>query len=276
MEGYAYYNGKIGLCDEITIPLTDRLIYFGDGVYDVIAGHHKRLFLEDEHIERFFSNMEFLRIQPPGEKGEIKEIIHKLTKRSGYESYLVYVSASRNAPQRMHSFLCSDRTNLLIIIREFEMATSGALDLTVTEDNRYKFCNIKTTNLLPSVLASTLAEKKGCDEAVFVRDGIVTECSHSNIFIAKGDNLITHPATNLILSGIIRGFVIKNAAELGAEVIEKEFSIEDLYNADEVLVTSTTKLICEARTVDRIAVGGKNPSLVQRLKTYILNSYNEI
>ena len=77
MEGYAYYNGAIGLCDEITIPLTDRLIYFGDGVYDVIVGHDGKLFLEDEHIERFFSNMSILNIQPPGEKQEIKETIGK-------------------------------------------------------------------------------------------------------------------------------------------------------------------------------------------------------
>ena len=82
MEGYAYYNGKVGTYDEIAIPLTDRLIYFGDGVYDVIVGHHEKLFLEDEHIERFFSNMEFLRIQPPGEKAEIKETCFAKCKNS--------------------------------------------------------------------------------------------------------------------------------------------------------------------------------------------------
>lgn len=276
MEGYAYYNGAIGLCDEITIPLTDRLIYFGDGVYDVIVGHDGKLFLEDEHMERFFSNMSILNIHPPGERQEIKETIHKLIGHSGYRSYLVYVSASRNSPQRMHSYLRADGTNLLIIIREFVMGTDGELDLITTEDKRYKFCNIKTTNLLPSVLASTMAERRGCYEAIFIRDGIITECSHSNIFIAKGNRLITHPASNLILSGITRGFVIKNAADLGIEVVEKAFSIEDLYAADEVLVTSTTKLICEAKTVDGIAVGGRNPHLIEMLKTYILDSYMQI
>ena len=276
MEGYAYYNGKVRTCDEIAIPLTDRLIYFGDGVYDVIVGHHGNLFLEDEHIERFFSNMEFLRIQPPGKKAEIKEIIHKIIEYSGYESYLVYVSASRNAPQRMHSYLCSDRTNLLIIIREFKMVESGELKLITINDTRYEFCNIKTTNLLPSVIASTAADSKGCDEAIFIRDGKITECSHSNIFIAKGNRLITHPSSKWILSGIIRGFVIKNAAEIGVSVNEKAFTIEDLYAADEIFITSTTKLISEATSVNGITVGGKNPTLVKKLKSYLFESYNRI
>ena len=276
MEGYAYYNGKIGLCSEISIPLTDRLIYFADGVYDVIVGHHSTLFLEDEHMERFFANMLFLGIQPPLSKQKIKEAIHKLIDFSKYESYLIYVSASRNSHQRTHSYLHSNGTNLLITVKKFEMSCEDDVKLTIEEDMRYKYCNIKTTNLLPAVLAATKAECKGCDEAIFIRNETITECSHSNIFIANKDEIVTHPASAFILSGIIRGFIIKSAAELGIKAAERTFTVDELFSADEIFITSTTKLIRAVKSINGITVGNKNPALIRKIKNYALNSYNQI
>ena len=277
MEGYAYYNGKIGRCNDISIPLTDRVIYFGDAVYDVIIGHSGKTFLANDHIDRLFQGMAMLNIIPCFTKAELLILIHTMIDVSAYKSYLIYISCSRGADNRRHSHLDCSYTNLLITIKEFYPELSGdALKLITVDDGRYNYCNIKTVNLLPSVIASTQAEIAGCDEAIFVRDGLITECAHSNIFIIKDNILITHPESQYILSGIIRKYLIKIAADNNISVKERAFQSEELFDADEVIVTSTTKLVREAHTINNINVGGKNPALLSTIKNAMSHAYHNI
>lgn len=276
MEGYAYYNGTIGRCSDISIPLSDRLIYFGDGVYDVMIGHSGRLFLANDHIERLFSGIKALNICFSMKKEDILDIVYRLIKLSGYKSYLVYISVSRDADERRHSYIDCAIANLLVTIKEFSFSHNNALKLITVPDNRYGYCNIKTVNLLPSVMAATKAEAMGCDEAVFVKNGIVTECAHSNIFIIKDEKLITHPESCDILPGIIRKFIIKNAAVLGFLVAERGFTVDEIIDADEVVVTSTTKLAAIANSVNGIAVGGKSKYIANALIDALFKSYQNI
>lgn len=276
MEGYAYYNGKIGRCDDISIPLTDRIIYFGDGVYDVVIGHSGKLFLLNDHIDRLFFGMKSLNMVFTFTKEYLISLINKLIDISRYESYLVYISCSRSLDERKHSYLDCTSTNLLITIKEFIRQNNDTLKLIVTADNRYNYCNIKTTNLLPAIIAATAAEAEGCDEAVFIRDGIITECACSNIFIIEGNKLITHPESSLILSGITRKYLIKIAAEYNINIIERGFTLEELLNADEVIITSTTKLIKRAYSVNGYIVGGKNPKMFFKLSQAIEDSYKNM
>jgi D-alanine transaminase len=276
MEGYAYYNGKIGRCDDISIPLSDRLIYFGDGVYDVMIGHSGKLFLVDDHIERLFSGISALNIYFSMRKDDILDVVNRLIKLSEYKSYLVYISVSRDADERKHSYIDCTSANLLVTIKEFSFSYTNDLKLITMPDNRYGYCNIKTVNLLPSVMASTKAEAMGCDEAVFVRNGTITECAHSNIFIIKDEMLITHPESCHILPGIIRKFILKNAAVWGITAIEREFSADELIDADEVLVTSTTKLAKRAESINGIKVGGKNSEIANTLIDTLFDSYRNI
>lgn len=276
MEGYAYYNGKIGRCDDISIPLTDRLVYFGDGVYDVITGHSGKLFLAEYHLDRLFFGIKALDIIVDFTKRELLSLIEEMIAVSAYSSYLLYISISRSANERRHSSLNCTTSNLLIIIKEFQVCNHDGLNLITLDDNRYNYCNIKTVNLLPSVIAATEAEIAGCDEAIFIRGGIVTECAHSNIFILRNDRLITHPESTHILPGIIRKYLIKIAADCGVQTQEQRFTLSDLFDADEVIITSTTKLVKEAITINGNRVGGKNKYLLSMLKHTIEQSYQNI
>lgn len=276
MEGYAYYNGKIGRCNDISIPLTDRVIYFGDGIYEVIIGHSGRLFLADEHIERMFGGLEALNINADITKDKLLALIHNLIVLSGYGSYLVYICISRNADERRHSYLDSASANLLITIKEFVLEKTAPLNLITVNDERYNYCNIKTVNLLPAVIAATKAEAVGCDEAVFVKSGIITECSRSNLFIIKDGALVTHPESRLILPGITRKTLIKTAAELKISVIEKGVTVDEALNADEVIITGTTKLATEASAINGYPVGGKARDLLLLLKDALWRSYKNI
>ncbi len=107
------------------------------------------------------------------------------------------------------------------------------IKVTVEEDIRWKFCHIKSLNLLPNIMIKNKINEQGYQEAILVRDGVVTEGCHSNFFIVKNDKLITHPADHFILHGITRHYVITLAKELHIEVEEREFSLQEVYEADE-------------------------------------------
>ena len=132
------------------------------------------------------------------------------------------------------------------------------LKLISLEDNRYKLCHIKTLNLIPSVLASQRAAERGCDEAVLHRGSRVTECAHSNISMLKDGVLHTAPTDELILPGIARKHLIALAKENGVPVVEEPFSMVELMNADEAIVTSSSALCMGVESIDGIPVGGRD------------------
>ena len=127
-------------------------------------------------------------------------------------------------------------------------------------------CNIKTINLLPAVLANQKAEEAGCDETIFHRGDRVTECSHSNVHILKDGALKTAPCDNLILPGITRAHRIAQCREMGVPVIEEPFTLDELFDADEVFFSSSSALTCRfsrrlsVRTVSFAHIG-KNVSI---------------
>ena len=200
----AFYNGSFADEREIYIPLSDRCVYFGDGIYDACIGCGKRLFLFERHAERFFNNAKRLSIRCPYSADEIREIINTISE--GIKgTFFVYVQLSRRGGERAHTFDEDSYGNLLVTVKPAELpAQDTRLRLVTVPDVRYEMCDVKTLNLLPSVLAAQFARRSGADEAVFIRGKSVTECSHSNVHIVRDGRLITHPADNHILPGIER------------------------------------------------------------------------
>ena len=134
------------------------------------------------------------------------------------------------------------------------------------EDTRFLHCNIKTLNLLPNVMAAQKAKEAGCSEAVFVRDGYVTEGSHSNISLIKDGVFVTHPLDNLILPGTERNHMIRYCGELGIPVEERAFTLKEMAEAEEIIVSSTSHPSMRAMELDGKAVGMKNAELVKKLR----------
>ena len=262
----AYYNGQFCDYSDIRISLTDRCVFFGDGIYDAAIGKCGRIYLEDEHLDRFISNAKRLNIPLKKSKRELSRLIHETIDKNRFEQYFIYFQLSRYSEERTHSFEDSNDSNLLITVREHTLpAPNKKLKLTKADDIRYKMCDIKTLNLLPAVMASKRAELGGYDETVFVRDGIVTECAHSNVAIIKNEALYTHPTNNLILPGITRARMLFTCKSLGIPYKEIPFSFAELINADSILITSTTKLAVIADSVNGINVGNTNNSQARAL-----------
>ena len=148
------------------------------------------------------------------------------------------------------------------------------IQMITLEDTRFFHCNIKTLNLLPSVMAAEAAKQAGCEEAVFYRPGgRVTECAHSNISMIQDGKLVTAPADELILPGIARAHLIEACRRLGIEVQEKPYMLDELFEADEIIVTSSTKLIRRGNRIDGKEVGCRRPDLYEALRKQIIDEF---
>ena len=274
MMKLGYYNGKYGPLDEMTVPMNDRASWFGDGVYDAGPCRNYRIFALDEHIDRFFRSAAALEIEMPMDKAALKDTLNRLVREMDTGSLFVYYQVTRGTAQRRHAFP-DVKANLWITLTPAEVSDGTTpIHLITQEDTRFFHCDIKTLNLIPSVMASQRAEAAGCDEAVFYRPGgRVTECAHSNVHILKGGVLYTAPTDNLILPGIARAHLLRACRALDIPYREDWFTLEKLFDADEVIVTSSSHLCMRANEIDGRAVGMRDGETYERLRAYLMDEF---
>ena len=274
MERLGYYNGKYGPLEEMTVPMNDRASWFGDGVYDAGLCRNRRIFALDEHVDRFFRSAEAIRIAIPMSKAELKQTLNELVQKPDSGDLFVYYQVTRGTGIRKHAFPESPANLWITMIPARVSDGYKPIRLITQEDTRYFHCNIKTLNLIPSVMAAQRAEEAGCAEAVLYRPGgRVTECAHSNVHILKDGTIWTAPTDNLILPGIARAHLLRACAALGIPYREEPFSLDDLFAADEVITTSSSHLCRHADTIDGKKVGMKAEAIYNRLVEYVMDEY---
>lgn len=268
MTDIAYYNGKIGRISEISAPITDRAFYFGDGVYDATAVANGVAFALEEHMDRFFNSCRLLEINFHMSRNELENVLKDLVGRYDKDKTgMLYWQASRGSAPRCHSFPKGIKPNLMAYVSPLEMTPfDKEFNVISLEDKRFYFCNIKTLNLIPSVIAAQRAAEAGADEVIFHRSSRVTEGAHSNILIIKDGELITPPADELILPGITRKHLLELAPSAGLGVRVYPFSLTELFNADEVIISSSSTLCARVKTADGIPVGGKDEAHLKALQ----------
>jgi D-alanine transaminase len=273
-EIYGYLNDELLEINEGTVSINDRALQFGDGIYEVIRIYEGRFFMLDEHLDRFESSAESVRFTLPFSREELVQKLRTLLNKNAFRrDGIVYMQLSRGASIRNHLFPDKDTPLSFIayvkqVDRPLEHMRKG-VNTSLEHDVRWLRCDIKSLNLLPNVLAKQAAHEQGCFEAILYRDiNHVTEGCQSNLFIVKHNTIITHPANELILSGITRYKTISIAEANGIRVEQAVFSIQELKNADEVFLTSTTSevmpIICAGQTVISNGTPGPLTMLLQR------------
>lgn len=279
MKNAAYYNGTISAIEDIKVPLEDRAVYFGDGVYDVAFCYNGKPFLIDEHFDRFYNSCRLVRIDFPYTREQLLEIITDLISRLDDRSdVLIYWQASRGTAPRNHPFPENSKANLLMYVKPKKITKLDVpMKLHTVDDIRYEMCNVKTINLIPNILAAQAAIDAGCDEAVQIRrrlfeeDGteyrdVVTEGAHTNISILKNGEFITAPLGHFILPGIARSHLIGLCRANGIPVVERYITRAELADADEIMISSTTTLVRRACELDGAPVGGRDTVLFDRIQ----------
>ena len=255
MPNITYIDGKYLNYEDSKIHINDRGYHFGDAVYEVIV-FNKNIFYDfDGHIERLFKSLKSLEIKFSLSSSSLKIIINNLIRLNKVNIGSVYIQVSRGVAERNHSFHGLNIKPMLTIIitkkLNIENNLNGVKAITLN-DNRWSRPDIKTTQLLPNVLAKTLANKNNAYESIFIDDeGYVTEGSSSNIWVLNKENqLITRNLDGKILSGITRNSISLFAKNNNITVVEKKFTQIELYNAKEVFLTSASSFIMPIIKID--------------------------
>lgn len=274
MKDIAYYNGHISSLKDMMIPMNDRAVYFGDGVYDMAYVHRGVCFALQEHIDRFFNSCRLLEISPGMTAPQLKTLLVSLISKLDKDivDACIYFQLSRGTAVRSHAFPPKDiKPNFLAYVKAFSPSdTPREFRLISMEDTRFRYCNIKSLNLIPNVIATQRAVEQGCQECVLHRNGFVTECAHSGISILQKGKLVTTPLSEWILPSITRKHLLEICQQLDIPVKEQKYTLEELYEADEVIVTSSLTLFSRVYEIDNRPVGGKSPLLFEKInQTYL-------
>lgn len=268
MENVGYYNGTIGLIEQMTVPMNDRAMYFGDGVYDATYAANRRIFELQPHLDRFYHSARLLEIPFAMSREELAEKLQACVDLVDSDGeVMVYWQVTRGTGMREHAFPTGGQPNLMITVRPVPLTNLTVPYRVITvEDTRFLHCNIKTLNLIPNVMASQRALEAGCQEVIFHRGSRVTECAHSNVHILKDGVFRTAPTDHLILPGITRKHLLRICERTGIPYEEKAFQVEDLFTADEIIISSAGTLAVPVCEIDQKPVGGKAPALLRRLQ----------
>lgn len=267
-----YLNGEFIDHSRATVPVDDRGFLFADGVYEVVRVYDGKPFLMAPHIARMRDGLRALQIDGAciDDLGSIAErLLQDNALTSGDAT--IYVQVTRGVAPRKHAFPKDCTPTVYAAARRFTNHPSsyfeeGVAAITVP-DSRWSRCDIKSISLLPNVLANQAAHAAGAFEALFVKDGVVIEGSHSNLFGVLDGTLVTFPKCNYILAGITRALVLELARELKIPVAETGILWDRLGDAEELFLSGTTTEVMPITTVDGRRIGdGKVGPVTRRLQ----------
>ena len=267
-----YLNGDFLPIDEACISVTDRGFLFGDGVYEVIPAYGGRLFRLPHHLQRLQDSLDGIHLSNPLNESEWTQLLENLLERNQDRAgtnndQSVYLQVTRGtAAKRDHSFPVEIRHTVYACSNPLPdpdpaVERDGVTAITL-DDIRWAWCNIKATTLLPNVLLRQQAGERGASEAILIRDGHAIEASSSNIFIVRDGVIITPPKSQIMLPGITRDLVLELAGQHGIAYREDNIAEDELHDADEVWITSSTREIVPVTRLDDKAVGDGSPGQV--------------
>lgn len=272
MSRTVYVNGRYVPEAEATLSVFDRAILFADAVYEVTAVLDGRLVDFHAHMRRLARSLGELDMPAPGSDAALLDIHRELLRRNDLREGLVYLQVSRGAAER--DFLCpgEPQPSLVLFTQHKALVESPAaahgIRVITLPDQRWRRCDIKTTQLLYPSLAKTEAARHGADDAWLVAEGMVTEGTSSNAYLVEPDGtVVTRHLSEAILHGITRSAVLAYAAEAGVAVRERAFSVAEAQHAAEAFITSATSLVTPVVAIDGHTLGDGRPGpVVRRLR----------
>ncbi|CAA9435985.1 MAG: D-alanine aminotransferase [uncultured Phycisphaerae bacterium] len=259
MTDLIWLNGETIPMADARLGVEDRGFQFADGVYEVIRLYDGIPFTLAEHLGRLRRSAAGIQLAVPLTPDALAAEVRKFIPRTGARDGMIYLQLTRGVAPRNHLFPDAAKPTLLFYARGLPPVpapgTAEGAKLWSVADERWRRCWVKAIALLPNVLAKNAAVAAGADEAAFVEDGVVSECSASNLFAVIGGRVVTHPVGPKVLPGITRAVLLEVAAELGIAVDERPPREDEARRADEVFITSTTREISWVSTWNNAPVG---------------------
>lgn len=254
-----YLNGSLTPLSDAKIPVLDRGFIFGDGIYEVIPVYERKMFRADQHLARLFRSLAAIGIPNPHDKAGWLALIAQVMDAHPADDQMVYLQVTRGVAKRAHAFPQEVVPTVFIMTNPIVLPTDAVRAKGVTcvsmEDKRWLRCEIKSISLLGNVLAAQNAAEHGATESIQFRDGFLTEASASNVWIVKDGVLSGPPKDNLILEGIRYGLIEELCAANGISLQARKITREEVFAADEVLLSSATKEVLAVVKLDEQTIG---------------------
>lgn len=262
-----YLNGKYLSSAEALISPNDRGFLFADGVYEVMRWYGSGFLAGHLHLKRLKRSLHEIRLFS-AEADNFLSIGRELIRRNNLDGQqaLVYFQITRGTAPRTHQFPLPPVAPTCYafakaVVPDQDTSASG-VNVGLVNDIRWSRCDIKSIALLPNILAYQEAVEKGYYENLFVRNGIITEATHSNIFFVRGGKVLTHPESVYILSGITRTLTLDLCRMLGITVEERALSSDELPYVEEAFLTSTSAEVLPVTHLEGVPVGSGGPGPV--------------
>ncbi len=273
-----YLNGEFLPAEEARVSVLDRGFIFADGVYEVIPVYNGRPLRLEHHLGRLDHSLQGIRIEPPLPHPQWKGIIEALIRCNGGGDLSLYLQITRGVAARDHRFPDHATPTVFAMTSPMEAVApqllAGVSAITV-EDIRWQLCHIKSIALLPNILLRQQAVEQGASEAILLRDGLVTEGAATNVFMVHKGTVITPPKSNLLLPGITRDLVVELCRRHHIPCEEQAISAEQLRDADEVWLTSSTKEVLPVTRLDEVPVGSGQPGPLWRQLLTLYQDYKQ-
>lgn len=255
-----YLNGEFIPRNEAVISPEDRGFNFADGIYEVIKYYGGKPFRYADHLDRLKRSLREVSIRFD-DCDQLEAVFQELLERNslaGAEAG-VYLQISRGSQTRIHRFPEGIEPTVYATVFPFaskwDQLRNGVKVIT-TEDIRWLRCDIKSISLLPNVMAAQKAHEQGAVEAIFIRNGVVTEGSHSSFLAVKNGTVYTHPDSNLILPGITKIVIREICRENNIPMVEEGFAALELAGMDEMMIVGTGSEVTPVVQIDETTVGG--------------------
>lgn len=263
-----YLNGQFMPIEAAKIPVMDRGFIFGDGVYEVIPVYSRHAFRLAEHLHRLQHSLDGIKMRNPHSDAEWTGLISQLIARNDAEDQYLYLHITRGVAKRDHAFPNPPVQPTIFMMSNPLLPPSATLlskgvGAVSAEDNRWLRCDIKAIALLPNVLLRQMAVDAGCVETILFReDKFMTEGAASNIFAVKNGVLLAPPKNNLMLPGITYDVILEIAASHTIPHEIRNITRAEVFSADELLMTSSTKEVMAITTLDGKPVGTGKPGMM--------------
>ena len=273
---YVYINGEFYLKENAKISVFDRGLVYGDGIFEGIRVYDNIIFKCNEHIERLYDSAQAVDISIPLSKQEMIEIIKLSCKKNNLSNAYIRLIVTRGEGDLGVNPKNSTVPNIICIAGNIkiypEEKYKNGIKAITSSQRRNKATNldpqIKSLNYLNNILAVTEANRAQVEEAIMLNEnGFVTEGSVDNIFIVKKGVVYTPPVSVGILNGITRRTIIDICKNIGIPVYEKEFTIYNVYSADECFLTGSAAEIIAVTNVDNRNIGdGQEGKITEKLR----------
>jgi D-alanine transaminase len=274
-----YLNGAFMHPEEARISPFDRGFIFGDGVYEVIPVFGGRLFRLQHHLQRLRNSLGAIGLPEPLSAADWEDVFRHLVDENGGGDQSLYLQVTRGVAPRNHAFPSDTLPTVFAYAQRMTFPPAGlrgaGVSVITAEDIRWQRCDIKSTSLLAAVLLRQQAVAQGCVETFLIRDGYVTEGAASNVFIIREQQVITPPKGPFILPGITRDLVLELAQRHGIPCRERAVPQDELADADEVWLTSSTQEIKAVTRINGMSVGDGQPGALHARMYSLYQNYKQ-